>query len=179
MAHGISGPRRNKSEGAAQSRGAERKRRFHRKILAHHPFQRGRAGRRAGPPLFAFFHRPPRPRTQGRFPALVFLRRPRVWLAPFGFVRGQGAVRENEQIAFLHVFAPHACAGAKKWRKCVVFFKFNACAHPFGRRRGRLCMPGLPLKMGNGKIFCFMVYWLVTEYMPAQRRAVRACRPFT
>lgn len=59
MAHGISGPRRNKSEGAAQSRGAERKRRFHRKILAHHPFQRGRAGRRAGPPLFAFFHRPP------------------------------------------------------------------------------------------------------------------------
>ena len=34
-------------------------------------------------------------------------------------------------------------------------------------------------EMGNGKIFCFMVYWLVTEYMPAQRRAVRACRPFT
>lgn len=45
--------------------------------------------------------------------------------------------------------------------------------------RGGLCMPGLPLKMGNGKIFCFMVYWLVTEYMPAQRRAVRVCRPFT
>ena len=55
MAHGISGPRRNKSEGAAQSRGAERKRRFRRKILAHHPFQRGRAGRRAGPPFFVLF----------------------------------------------------------------------------------------------------------------------------
>ena len=137
-------------------------------------------GRPPGParPFLRFFTAPPGRARRAGFRPLFFAPAPR-FARPVRLCAAQGAVRENEQIAFLHVFAPRGRAGAKKWRKCVVFFKFNACAHPFGRRRGRLCMPGLPLKMGNGKIFCFMVYWLVTEYMPAQRRAVRVCRPFT
>ena len=154
MAHGISGPRRNKSEGAAQSRGAERKRRFHRKILAHHPFQRGRAGRRAGPPLFAFFHRPPpgRARRAG-FRPLFFCAGPAFALRRSALCGGRALfVKTNRSLFYMcsrRTRAPARKNGENAW-----FFSNLMPAHTLlGAGAAGCACPVCPSKWVMEKFF--------------------------
>lgn len=139
------GPR-NKRPAPEQKRrggakpGAERKRRFRRKILAHHPFQRGRAGRRAGPPFFVLFSPQPGARAARTGPEVsgpVFCAGPAL-CAPGSALCGAGRPSGKRTDLF---FAWVRAARAQKMSKMRCFFKFNVCTYSFGRMRGGLCMP--------------------------------------